>query len=666
MTTAPGGRSRRLGALGCAALTAAALACASTTVGGPADAAPAGTVHLPDLTTVIPTDSFSIVDGPDGREFRYTHLVFNRGEGPLRIEPSYSEAAGTYLGHQQLMTHDAGDTWSVVDQRRIADAFTFHAEHGHFHFPLATFGLFEVAPGGGVGAAVTMSPKVGFCISDSYIYDDSLEHAGVGHDWWGSCADPTTLRGLSVGGADEYDYRDPGQSVPLDGVPDGTYWFRAMSDPNNDFVESDESNNETDVLVTLSQGTVTVGTTTEPDTTPCTSELVSPAGGDTVSGTVALTSTTSAGNPARVRYLVDGTPVGSTTAGAPYAVDWASGTVVDGQHWLAARVTTGAGRVCTSPVRAITVDNSSGPDHAGPMVTFTDPEAGSTVGGRVAVAVRAVDASGVDHVQFLLDGKPLKAARTAPPYTVIWNSRETTAGTHHLGARAVDTRGNATTRTIRVEVVPTTPPKPLSIDVSVVARGSDSLTTPKLSTSYRREVLLALVSYDGPAGADGQSAKVSGAGLTWHLVKRSSSQSGVSEIWAARTTARVGSRTVTATPATPGYDGMLSVISVRNGARVGVAAAAGAPSGAPDFYVPAVQEGSLVLAAGNDWDAAVARTPVSGQIVRRQWLDTAAGDTFWVQALTRPTTAHRLVTIRDTAPTADQWNYVGAEVVARH
>ena len=110
---------------------------------------------------------------------------------------------------------------------------------------------------------------------------------------------------------------------------------------------------------------------------------------------------------------------------------------------------------------------------------------------------------------------------------------------------------------------------------------------------------------------------------------------------------------------------MLSVLSFRNGAGTGVASAAGAPSGAPDFYVPAVQEGSMVVAAGNDWDRAVARVPVSGQVLRRQWLDARAGDTFWVQSLTGPTTAGRLVTIRDTAPTGDQWNYVGVEVVAR-
>ena len=64
----------------------------------PAFAAPAGTTHYPDLQTVIPTDAFSIVNRTEGREFRYTHLVYNAGPGPLEIRPEYSESSGNYQG----------------------------------------------------------------------------------------------------------------------------------------------------------------------------------------------------------------------------------------------------------------------------------------------------------------------------------------------------------------------------------------------------------------------------------------------------------------------------------------------------------------------------------------------------------------------------------------
>ena len=70
---------RRLGA---ALFLAAVLLGAGSVAGSTtASAAPAGTTHLPDLQTIIPTDSFSIVQGPAGPEFRYTHLVHNNGPG---------------------------------------------------------------------------------------------------------------------------------------------------------------------------------------------------------------------------------------------------------------------------------------------------------------------------------------------------------------------------------------------------------------------------------------------------------------------------------------------------------------------------------------------------------------------------------------------------------
>ena len=69
-----------------------------------------------------------------------------------------------------------------------------------------------------------------------------------------------------------------------------------------------------------------------------------------------------------------------------------------------------------------------------------------------------------------------------------------------------------------------------------------------------------------------------------------------------------------------------------------------------------------MFAVGNDWDRAVARTPVAGQVLQDQWIDTGSGDTFWVQSTTAPSTAPGLVTIHDTAPTNDRWNYAAVEV----
>jgi hypothetical protein len=138
----------------------------------------------------------------------------------------------------------------------------------------------------------------------------------------------------------------------------------------------------------------------------------------------------------------------------------------------------------------------------------------------------------------------------------------------------------------------------------------------------------------------------------------------VSEIWSAKATGVVTNGVVTATPLRSGYDGLLTVIAFKNAAGTGVAGATGAPSGAPDVYLPGVSAGSWVFAVGNDWDGATARTPASGQVIQQQWVDSAVGDTFWVQSTLTPSSAMGLVTIHDNAPTNHRYNYAAVEITA--
>jgi hypothetical protein len=72
-----------------------------------------------------------------------------------------------------------------------------------------------------------------------------------------------------------------------------------------------------------------------------------------------------------------------------------------------------------------------------------------------------------------------------------------------------------------------------------------------------------------------------------------------------------------------------------------------------------------VFGVGNDWDRATARTVGAGQSMVHQWVDTTTGDTYWTQSTTAPTAVSgTLVTISDTAPTADRWNFTSVEVLA--
>ena len=202
------------------------------------------------------------------------------------------------------------------------------------------------------------------------------------------------------------------------------------------------------------------------------------------------------------------------------------------------------------------------------------------------------------------------------------------------------------------------------MDANVTVNGHGTTTTSSFSTAEGGEELLAFVASDGPSGAAKQSATVSGAGLTWTLVKRANSRSGDAEIWAAPASKALMNVTVTSTPAVQGYDQSLTVVSMERSAGVGASVSGGAANGAPTGTLTTTGAGSLVYGVGNDWDTAGARTLGPNQVLLHQFLDTKTEDTFWSQYTGQATgPAGSSVTLNDTAPTADQWNLAAVEIL---
>jgi hypothetical protein len=111
------------------------------------------------------------------------------------------------------------------------------------------------------------------------------------------------------------------------------------------------------------------------------------------------------------------------------------------------------------------------------------------------------------------------------------------------------------------------------------------------------------------------------------------------------------------------YDQNLTVIAMEGSAGVGASVSASASSGAPSVKLTTTKAASLVFAAGNDWNNAMARTLPTGQVMLNQWLDTGTGDTYWSQYSNATTgAAGTVVTMNDTAPTGDPWNMVAVEL----
>jgi Domain of unknown function (DUF1929)/Bacterial Ig domain/Glyoxal oxidase N-terminus/Kelch motif len=87
----------------------------------------------------------------------------------------------------------------------------------------------------------------------------------------------------------------------------------------------------------------------------------------------------------------------------------------------------------------------SGTGSTPPTITMTAPASGQTVANLLTLWAAASDSVGVAGVQFLLDGAVLGAEVTTAPYTITWDTREATSGSHTLTARARNTSGLTTT-----------------------------------------------------------------------------------------------------------------------------------------------------------------------------------------------------------------------------
>ena len=202
---------------------------------------------------------------------------------------------------------------------------------------------------------------------------------------------------------------------------------------------------------------------------------------------------------------------------------------------------------------------------------------------------------------------------------------------------------------------------PTGPTVDSLASGTGQTTdTVNAVTSAPGELLVAYVSANGP-NRTGQQAKVTGGGLTWTLAGRENKQYGDSEIWTARAP-KAGTYPVRAALTDTGYGLQLTVAAYGSSAGIGQVVEANGRT-APSAALTTSAPGSWVFAVGNDWDNSVNRTVGPGQTILAQSTDTV-GDTYWVQAQTAPAAGSgTAVTINDTAPTKDRWNFVLVEIL---
>lgn len=163
------------------------------------------------------------------------------------------------------------------------------------------------------------------------------------------------------------------------------------------------------------------------------------------------------------------------------------------------------------------------PDTTPPPISWDGPAEGARVAGNITLSA-STTAAGSGGVQFVVDGNVVGSA-TSSPYALSWDSTTVVDGEHWLAARTTDAQGRTnTTAVVALNVSNLTPPVVpglLGVDAARSVDGRGTVTTGALGATETGDLLLAFVSSDGPSG---QTATVSGGGLTWSLVRRANTR----------------------------------------------------------------------------------------------------------------------------------------------
>ncbi|PIT91053.1 hypothetical protein COU17_02710, partial [Candidatus Kaiserbacteria bacterium CG10_big_fil_rev_8_21_14_0_10_49_17] len=94
------------------------------------------------------------------------------------------------------------------------------------------------------------------------------------------------------------------------------------------------------------------------------------------------------------------------------------------------------------------------PDAVNPTTSLTAPADGATVSGNsVTISANASDDTAVAGVKFYVDGSLVGSEDTSSPYSITWNTLETSNGSKTIEAVARDSAGNTATSTSRTVTV---------------------------------------------------------------------------------------------------------------------------------------------------------------------------------------------------------------------
>jgi hypothetical protein len=203
------------------------------------------------VTETFPAEDCSVQEGQVGGTGPRRLLIFpystpNLGPGALIVGDPLSPANtdlfewGACHGHYHFKKYAAYRLWAPAEFTRFQQ---LRAEHPNLlsQEVISTYGLSPI-----------VGTKRGFCVID---VDHAKEFDGTPDKrTYTVCGYGTTIhgnQGISVGWADTYDRRLPGQWIDVTDVPDGDYILDVEANPERSFQETRYDNNSASTPVTV-------------------------------------------------------------------------------------------------------------------------------------------------------------------------------------------------------------------------------------------------------------------------------------------------------------------------------------------------------------------------------------------------------------------------------
>ncbi|MDP2586180.1 MAG: lysyl oxidase family protein [Candidatus Komeilibacteria bacterium] len=208
---------------------------------------------LPDLAPFAVQD-LSLATINNRKVLRFSSIFWNQGAGPLELVTNgqaSQSGSDAYFDAYQHFTGATGESRDI-----FVGSIYWHDVHEHYHYvDFAEYSLEALNWQGKSAPAPASFKKTTFCLRDNWPVSMNLPGAPARRVYTGCRGN---RQGVSVGWTDVYPASLPDQYIDVNDLPAGRYQLSFVIDPRANFLESQQDNNTSVVLLDLDPAANTV------------------------------------------------------------------------------------------------------------------------------------------------------------------------------------------------------------------------------------------------------------------------------------------------------------------------------------------------------------------------------------------------------------------------